>query len=253
MLATYHRDGNVGVVTLNRPDRRNSIGQGMLDDLEASWGQFIADEQAWVGLLVANGPTFCAGRDVKGDMTPLQRTSLGNLFVPDTERPIVVGVQGHVVGLGWYMVAGCDYCVAGADTLFSMPQLKVGLPGPYGFSPRMNVTPFIAFELLAMGKPLGAERAYELGLVNSVVAPDEVQASALNAARELLLVPPELVRLTKQLLRGTDRTVPKHIVDQYWSGRAELEGSPNIVEARRAYREHRAPVYTSAHLDLQTG
>jgi E-phenylitaconyl-CoA hydratase len=245
MFATYRRDGNVGVVTLDRPDRRNSIGQDMLEDLERAWNDFLADDQAWVGVLLGNGPTFCAGRDIKGDMTPLERSDLGELFVPKTDRPIVVGVRGHVIGLGWYMVAGCDYCVAGDDTSFAMTQLKVGLPGPYGFSPRMNLTPFVAFELLAMGRPLRAERALSLGLVNEVVTPDDVHERALAAARELLVVPPELVRLTKQLLRGTDRTVDEAIKRQYWDGRAALEGSPNITEARAAQRERRAPVYTS--------
>jgi len=245
MFVSYHRDGNVGVVTLDRPDRKNSIGQDMLEDLERAWARFMADDQAWVGALVGNGPTFCAGRDIKGDMTPLQRSALGELFVPETDRPIVVGVRGHVIGLGWYMVAGCDYCVAGDDTRFAMTQLKVGLPGPYGFAPRMNLPSFVSFELLAMGRPLGAQRAQALGMVNEVVPSEDVNEKTIAAANDLLTVPPELVRLTKQLLRGTDRTVDPAVKHQYWDGRAALEGSPNIVEARAALRERRPPRYVA--------
>jgi enoyl-CoA hydratase/carnithine racemase len=245
MFATYHRDGGVGVVTLDRPDRRNSIGQDMLEDLERAWEEFMHDDDAFAAVLVGNGSTFCAGRDIKGDMKPLERSKLGDLFVPQTNKPIVVGVQGHVIGLGWYMVSGCDYVVAGDDTSFAMTQLKVGLPGPYGFAPRMNLGPFVAFELLALGRPLLAERAQSLGLVNEVVAPGDVQARALSVAKELLAVPPELLQLTKQLLRGTDRTPSAEVSRQYWEGRAALEGSPNIMEARAAQRERRAPVFTT--------
>lgn len=243
MFVTYRREGRVGIVTLDRPDRRNSIGPEMASQLEDAWDEFLADPEAWVGLLVGNGPSFCGGRDIKGDMSPLPRTRLGQFFVPDTDRPLIAGVQGHVVGMGWYMVAGCDYCVAADDARFVMTQVRVGLPGPYNFAPRMNLPPHVAFEVLALGHPLLAPRAYDLGLVNEVVSADRVLERSLAVADELLALPPGQLRLTKSLLRGTDRGVPEPVEQQYWSERAALEDHPDTAEARLALSERRAPSY----------
>jgi enoyl-CoA hydratase len=240
----YRREGRVGIVTLDRPERRNSIGPDMAQDLEAAWDAFVEDDEAWVGVLLGAGPSFCAGRDIKGDMAPLPRTKLSEYFVPETDRPLVVGVQGHVIGLGWYMAAGCDLCVAADDARFAMTQLRVGLPGPYNFAPRLNLTPHVAFELVALGRPLDARRAHQLGIVNEVVAPDEVAARAMAVAGELLALPPGQLRLTKALLRATDGAVPEGVKRLYWEGRSRLEDHPDTTEARVALRERREPRYT---------
>jgi enoyl-CoA hydratase/carnithine racemase len=243
MFVTYRREGRIGVVTLDRPDRRNSVGAEMAGHLERAWEEFLDDDEAWVGVLLGNGPSFCAGRDIKGDMAPIPRTRLGEYFVPDTDRPLVVGVQGHVIGMGWYMVAGCDYCVAAEDARFAMTQLRVGLPGPYNFAPRLNLPPHVAFEILALGRPLTAPRAHQLGLVNDVVASADVASTAMAVARELLAYPPGQLRLTKTILRATDRDVADDVKARYWSGREALESHPDTHEARAALRERRPPEY----------
>jgi enoyl-CoA hydratase/carnithine racemase len=244
MLVDYRREGGVGIVTLNRPDRKNSIGQDMLEELEGAWQRFGEDSRAWVGVLVGNGPTFCAGRDIKGDMAPLRRTRLNEFFVPETDKPLIAGVRGHVIGLGWYMAAGCDYVVAGTDSRFWMSQLRVGLPGPYNFAPRLNLSAHIAFEILVLGRPLDADRAERLGAINEVVEPDAVDERAVAVASELLELPPGQVRLTKRVLQGVDRQVPETVKHLYWEGREELEGHPDTAEARAALRERRAPHFT---------
>jgi enoyl-CoA hydratase/carnithine racemase len=243
MFVNYRREGRIGIVTLNRPDRKNSIGQEMLDQLEEAWESFRTDDDVWIGVLLGEGSTFCAGRDIKGDMAPLSRTDLNEYFVPDTDKPLIVGVRGHVIGLGWYMAAGCDYLVAGDDTRFWMSQLRVGLPGPYNFAPRLNLTPPVAFETLVLGHPLDAGRAHQLGVVNDVVSPAGVEARALEVAGELLELPPGQARLTKRLLRGTDRVVPEEVKKQYWDGRKALEEHPDTVEVRAATREKRKPSF----------
>lgn len=243
MFVTYRREGRIGIVGLNRPDRLNAIDAEMAGELERAWAEFMADDQAWVGVLVGAGRSFCAGRDIKGDMTPLPRSDLGEYFVPDTDRPLVVGVQGHVIGMGWYMAAGCDYCVAGENARFAMTQLRVGLPGPYTFAPRLNLTAHVAFELLVLGRPLDAHRAYELGLVNEVIPEDQVHDRAMAVANELLAFPPGQLRLTKSLLRATDRPISDEVRRMYWEGRERLESHPDTTEVRLALAEHREPRY----------
>jgi enoyl-CoA hydratase/carnithine racemase len=245
MFVTYEREGNVGFVTLDRPDRMNSIGPEMAGELDAAWAQFDSDDQAWVAVLTGVGPHFCAGRDVKGDMAPLPRTSLGDFFVSATDKPIVAGIKGHAIGLGWYMSAACDYVVAGSDTNFLMTQTRVGLPGPYGFAARMGMSPPLAFELLVLGQRLSADRAYQLGLVNEVVEPDAVRDRAVEVARAVLKLPPGQVRLTKRVLRGAENSVSEEVKAIYWEGRAALENHPNTIEARAALREKRDPQFVA--------
>jgi enoyl-CoA hydratase len=244
VYVTYRRDGRIGVVTLDRPDRRNSIGPEMAGHLEDAWDEFLADDEARVGVLLGSGPSFCAGRDIKGDMAPIPRTRLGEYFVPETDRPLIVGVQGHVIGMGWYMVAGCDYCIAGDDARFAMTQLRVGLPGPYNFAPRLNLPPHIAFEILALGRGIGAQRCYDLGLVNEVIGAGDVAGRAMAVATELLDYPPGQLRLTKEILRATDRTASETVKQRYWDGREALESHPDTAEARASLREKRPPEYT---------
>jgi E-phenylitaconyl-CoA hydratase len=246
MFVTYERQGHIGIVTLDRPDRLNSIGAEMARDLEAAWQQFTDDEDAWVGVLLGNGRAFCAGRDVKGDMTPIPRTSLGEFFVPDTDRPLIAGVHGHVIGMGWYMVAGCDYCVAADDAGFVMTQLRVGLPGPYTFAARMNLTPQLSFEICVLGTRFDAQRSRELGLINEVVAQAQLRERTLAVAEQLLAYPPRHVRLTKSLLRRLDREPDDEMRSLYWDGRRELENHPDTAEVRHAMAERRPPSYSGA-------
>ena len=109
--------------------------------------------------------------------------------------PLVAAVRGNAVGVGTTMLLHCDHVVAGTDARFATPFVGLGLVPEAASSllaPRL-MGPGRAFSLLVMGKPLNADDAKAAGLVNTVVAPDEVEAEAMKAAREIAALPPQAV------------------------------------------------------------
>ena len=166
-------------------------------------------------LLIAGSPTvFCAGNDI-GDFLKMA-TAGGALGTPilrflyalaRCELPLIAAVQGNAVGVGTTMLMHCDHVVAGSDARFSTPFVGLGLVPEAASSliaPRL-MGQARAFSLLVMGRPLSADEAKAAGLVNTVVAPDAVEAEAMKAAREIAALPPQGVLTSRRLMRGDAR------------------------------------------------
>ena len=120
------------------------------------------------------------------------------------ELPLVAAVRGNAVGVGTTMLMHCDHVVAGSDARLATPFVGLGLLPENASSligPRL-MGQARAFSLLVMGRPLSADEAKAAGLVNTVVAPDVVEAEAMKAAREIAALPPQGVLTARRLLRG---------------------------------------------------
>lgn len=204
-------EGAIRTVRMNRPDKKNALTQAMyLAMAEAIEG---ADADSAVRCVVILGVpgAFCAGNDLQdflqaamggdGLSQPAMRYIHG---LARLQKPLVAGVQGVAVGIGTTMLMHCDYVVLGQDAKLSTPFVALGLVPEAASSligPRLMGNRR-AFELLVMGKPLDAEKARAAGLANAVVAPAEVEAEALKAAREIAALPPQGVALSRRLIRG---------------------------------------------------
>ena len=119
-------------------------------------------------------------------------------------KPLVAAVSGVAVGIGTTMLFHCDFVVAGTDARFSTPFVNLGLVPEAASS---LLAPLLmgqrrAFELLVMGHPLDAAHAKDFGIANMVVAPQDVDAEARKAAREIAALPPRAVALARGLMRG---------------------------------------------------
>jgi enoyl-CoA hydratase len=248
MLVEYERRGRIGIVTLNRPDRRNAVSLELHNDLEAAWKRFLDDEEAWVGILRGEGASFCAGKDLKssregGEATPLQRTVVNPLWVPDTDRPLIAAVQGHAIGVGWFMVAGCDYRIAAAGTVFSLPEIPAGIVGPFDFGVLEGLPYATAYELAILGRRVQAEKIQQFGLLNEVVPAEQVQDRALMVAEEFLKLPPTHVRITKTLMQDARARATADQYDRWWKIRAALEHHSDTREVRASRAEGRPANY----------
>ncbi len=162
-------------------------------------------------LLLTGGLAFCAGNDindfVKASMGgALAEPVLGFLHaLVKNETPIVAAVAGPAVGIGTTLLMHCDHVVAASDAVLSTPFVALGLVPEAAstlIAPRL-MGHRKAFELLVMGRPLDAEAARAAGLVNTVVAPDQLEDAALKAAREIAALPPEGVKAARRLMRGS--------------------------------------------------
>ncbi len=233
-------DGPIRTVRLNRPEKKNALTRPMYQALSAALGERRPGLRCL--LIIGNEAGFCAGNDI-GDF--LAASAGGQVGAPTSdflhvlagcETPIVAAVSGVAVGVGVTMLMHCDHVVAATDARLSTPFVALGLLPEAGstlIAPRL-MGYARAFELLVMGHPFSAEDAKAAGLVNKVVAPAELEAAALAAAREIAALPPESVSLARQLMRSSlDETLAR--IDREVAMFRERLGSPEAVAAFKAF------------------
>jgi E-phenylitaconyl-CoA hydratase len=250
-LVIYELHDHIATITLNRPEARNAINGALRDDLNAAWERFRGDEDAWVGILSANGTVFCAGGDLKDGKgsvgtfagTFWEKPTI-NSFESGMElfKPTIAAVNGPCVGYGLTGVLFCDFVIASTDAVFSVPEVTIGvptivgairLPGRVGWANAM--------ELLLTGKPMSAERAKEVGLVWKLVEPEDLQAEARAWARTLTAAAPLAQRATKEVAW---RTADMGWIESVRFGetmRKVAGATEDAAEGIRAWAEKRKP------------
>jgi len=181
-VVIYEVKDNIAYITLNDPENRNKLEPDICKALGDVWIRFEKDAEARVAILSANGPDFCVGADIT---SPNLLNVLGRAFPPNgTEvfKPIIGALNGTVCGSGYGLALGTDITYATRDTYFIFSEVRVGIVGA---APRyIPYMPFkVTLEFLLSGQPMSAQRAYEVGLVNKVVADRaELMAEAVRMA-----------------------------------------------------------------------
>lgn len=236
-------DGPVRTIRMNRPEKKNALTMAMYDAM-AEAIESAPKSPALRCLLIAGAPTvFCAGNDI-GDFLKASGAG-GALGAPilrflhalaACQLPLVAAVQGNAVGVGTTMLMHCDHVVAGSEARFSTPFVSLGLVPEAASSliaPRL-MGHARAFALLVMGKPLNAEEAKAAGLVNTVVAPDALEAEAMKAANDIAALPPQALLASRRLMRGTPGEIANRIDDEAEAFKARLQ-SPEAQAAFMAF------------------
>ena len=203
--------GAVRVLTLNRPEKRNALDtaltQALLDALRAA----DADESVACVVLTGAGPGFCAGADLAEfkDLTPDNRhlvearaelTMQLHLAFPKLAKPVVTAINGAAMGGGAGLAIAGDLAVMAEDATLGYPETRHGIVAAIVMANLVRQAGRkAAFELVALGEPIDAQRALALGLVNRVVPKAQLMDVALTLADKLAAVSRRAMRLTKQL------------------------------------------------------
>jgi enoyl-CoA hydratase/carnithine racemase len=238
-LVIVSDDGPVRTIRMNRPEKKNALTLPMYDTMAgAIEGAGKNDIRC---LLIAGTPEgFCAGNDIADFLA--MATQGGALAAPiihflhtmaRCELPLVAAVRGNAVGVGTTMLIHCDHVVAASDSRLATPFVGLGLLPENASSllgPRL-MGQARAFSLLVMGRSLNAEEAKAVGLVNTVVAPDMVDAEAMKAARDIAALPPQAVQMARRLLRGPPEEIIARIDEEAELFKARLQST----EARTAF------------------
>ena len=250
-LVTYELEDHIATITLNRPEALNAINGALREDLNAAWERFRDEEDAWVGILTANGNVFCAGGDLK-DGKGAVGTFAGtfwekptiNSFESGMElfKPTIAAVHGPCVGYGLTGILFCDFVIATTDSVFSVPEVSIGVPTIVGAIrlPR-RVGWANAMELLLTGKPMSAERAKDIGLVWKLVETGDLQAEARAWAQTLTAAAPLAQRATKEVAW---RTADMGWIESVRFGetmRKVAGATDDAAEGIRAWAEKRKP------------
>ena len=201
-------DGPVGVVTLNRPRQLNALAGPLMSELVDALEHHEADA-AIRAIVVTGGPTvFAAGADIKemADASAVDMLLRNNIGLWDRARrvtkPLIAAVAGYALGGGCELAMLCDIIVAGENARFGQPEINIGLIPGAGGTQRLTriVGKSVAAEMILTGRMLGAEEAFERGLVARVVPQELVVDEAVRLGKEIAQRPPISTRLAKEAI-----------------------------------------------------
>ena len=199
----------IATLTLARPDHANALSEAMLGALETALQQADTDQTTRVIIIAAEGKIFCAGHDQAEMRTHEEKPYFDKLFarcshlmlsIRSATKPVIAQVQGAAVAAGCQLVASCDLAYAADHAKFGVNGINLGL---FCSTPAVAlsraVPPRQALELLLTGDLINAARAYELGLINTVVPVAELSAHVQKVATTIATKQPEAVSLGKRL------------------------------------------------------
>ena len=212
LLREERRDAIV-ILTLTRPDARNSLSLDLLAALQAAIDRLSTDRGVSAVVLAATGPAFCAGHDLKELAAHRADDDRGRAFYARTmercaavmtsilrsPKPFIAAVEGVATAAGCQLVATCDLAVAGAAARFATPGVNIGL---FCSTPMValsrNVPRKRAMEMLLLGELIDAQSAADYGLVNRIVAEGGALDAALDVARMIAEKSPAIVAIGKE-------------------------------------------------------
>lgn len=253
--ATYERDGHVATITYNRPEALNAVNGELRRDLNGAWQRFLADEDAWVGILTGAGDrAFCAGADLR-DGAGSTGTFPGSFWEKPTVnsfesglevfKPTIAAVNGHCIGYGFTAALFCDFVIAVEGATFGFPEVGLGQPtivGAIRLPERVGWSN--AMEVLLTGERFPAERLAEMGLVWKVVPADRLAGEARALADRLCQGAPLAVRATKEVAARTRTMAPTEAIRFGETMRKVAGATDDAAEGARARAEGRPPRWT---------
>ena len=246
-----HIDAGVMTITFNRLDKKNSITSSMYAAMADAVAQAAIDPDVRVVVFQGHESIFSAGNDIGDFLNQPPSTQESPVFrflrgIATFEKPLLAAVAGPAVGIGTTMLFHCDLVYAGDNAAFSMPFVNLGLCPEAASSllaPRMFGY-HRAAEALLMGEPFFAEAAQEVGLVNRVVPPTEVNGYAQAQARKLAAKPLTSLIATKRLMKGDDQQAVLQKMDEEGQSFGRMLREPAAKEAFGAFMEKRKPDFS---------
>jgi enoyl-CoA hydratase len=248
-LVRTERHGRTLVVTIDRVDKRNAVNADVTAGLDAALNLLDDDPQLWVGVLTGSGGVFSAGSDLlQGSGDPTERGGVYGAVGRRRGTPLIAAVEGVAYGGGLELALACDLIVAARTARFALPETARGVVASSGalFRAPRALPVNIARELLLTGRPLDAERAYSLGLVNRLADTGDALAEALVLAD---LVAENAPRAQRETLLALD-SIAAEEAERGWAATeravAANRTSNDFAEGIEAFRDKRSPHWTNS-------
>ena len=248
-------DGALAIITLARPDKRNAISTQMIEDLLASLGE-VQSSSARVGILTGEGKAFCSGLDLDelraiATRSPVEHLEdsrrMARLFrtVYSFPKPLIAAVNGHALAGGCGLATLADFTLAVPDAKFGYTEVRIGfIPALVSVFLRRQIGEKRTRDLALTGRLFDAAEAREMGLVNLVVAAEELLAEARKLAATLIAASPTSLARTKRLLvrfseGDLDREISMAIQEN-----ADIRSTADFREGLASFLEKRTPKWT---------
>jgi enoyl-CoA hydratase/carnithine racemase len=249
---------SIAVLTLNRPQARNSLSEDLLAALKDALSTIAADTSVRAVVIAANGSAFCAGHDMRELLTHRTGGDGGRAYftklmdqcssvmqtIVHLPQPVIAAVQGPATAAGCQLVASCDLAVASAAAGFCTPGVNIGF---FCSTPTValsrNVAPKHAMEMLLTGDMMSAEQALRMGLINRVVRPGEERDGAIRFARQIASKSAAVVKIGKQAFYVQ---IEMNLADAYRHASAVMVENMMLRDAAEgigAFLEKRKPTW----------
>ncbi len=202
----FESEGGIGIIILNRPEKRNALSLELLQELSALLTSISENRETRVVIIKGEGKVFCAGHDIS-QLINHEMTFYKAIFdtcvevmekIQHLPQPVIAQVHGVATAAGCQLVAACDLAVAEEDTLFGTPGVKVGL---FCTTPAVPLVRAIgrkrALDMLLTGRMISAKEAEQYGLINKVVPGDQLTAETTALARRIAEASPLTLSLGK--------------------------------------------------------
>ncbi len=249
-------DGPIGRITLARPERLNALGAQMMRELAAAARWFDERPEIRVVIVRGEGRAFSAGADLKDSpvaqasprsgLSWAERREVGQLglrmadAIEQLRAVTIAQVHGYAVGGGLVLMIACDLRVVAEDTVFSIPEVELGIPLAWGGIPRLvrEIGPALTKELVMTCRRFTPEEARAAGLVNRVVPAADLEKEAESLARNVAEKPPVPILITKEHTNTVARAMGAGLT-AFADGDVLLGTvfDPDSLEAAEGYRE----------------
>lgn len=249
----FEQQGDVGIVTINRPEALNALNTAVLDDLEAVIDSIDTDSVRAVIITGSGTKSFVAGADIgeMSSMTPEQGRAYGikgnNLFlkIENLPVPVIAAVNGYCLGGGNELAMSCDIRICSDNAVFGQPETGLGITPGYGGTQRLAriVNVGVAKELIYTASNIKAGRALEIGLVSQVCTQEELMNSAMKIANKIASNAPIAVRACKKAINeGLKVDIEKAVAIEEdlfascFASQDQKEGMKAFLEKRKVER-----------------
>ena len=267
MAIDYKKEGRIAIFTINRPRALNAMDMEASRELHEAMVDFRDDPELWVGIITGAGEkAFCVGVDIKDALSYIKEHGLdikdAQPFIQEQRdspwafpaaryrgcelwKPFVAAVNGVAVGGGLEIALACDIRVASENARFGAPEVNLGLLPGWGATQRLpKMIPWCkAAEMLLIGKPIDAQEAYRIGLVNKVVPQEQLMPTAKGYAEAICQAGPLGVRAAKEAMTRASSLTLEDGLRLESSLFSYLLGTEDCAEGIAAFLEKRKPMF----------
>ncbi len=241
--------GNVGLITLNRPEALNALNSALIEDLYQALEAFEADADIGCMVLTGSEKAFAAGADIK----EMQSRDYMDVYMSDfiarwervgqTRKPIIAAVAGFALGGGCEMAMACDFILAADTARFGQPEIKLGvMPGAGG---TQRLTRFVgkskAMEMCLTGRMMDADEAERAGLVSRIVPADQLIDEAIKTAQKIADMSRPIAMMTKESVNRSYETTlaegirfERRVFHSMFATEDQKEGMSAFADKRKA-------------------
>ena len=254
----FNKSDHIAYITLNRPEKMNAMNQEILDGLDDAWIRIRDDDEIWCAIINGAGErAFSAGVDLQdiSDVAQVDDSDMpqaATKFQPrllwktlEVCKPIIAAVNGYCLAGGLELALACDFIIASDNSYFGLPEVSRAIIPVGGGTQRLPRTVHFrkALEMLLTGDRMGAQEAYNIGLVNKVVPHLDLMSVSEELAIKIISNGPLAVRAIKELAyKGMDMTLEQGLsFEKLVSDR--ISATEDAKEGPLAFTEKRKAVY----------